>query len=90
MTQYEQYVFNEDKTIPIFNDNIREDGTIDDTVVETYFCPIEFMAFDKAGEYIRLQADCGATNVELRLTFDELKNMLKQIEEGETQAKVSA
>ena len=80
MTQYEHYILSvADKTIPVFNKGIREDGTIDDTQVETYFCPIETIWYDKEEEFIRLQADNGITDVELRLTFDELDNLIKQI-----------
>lgn len=78
-TQFERYIFSNDKTLPIFNDNINEDGTIDDTIVETYFCPINNIYHEPSGDYVRINADNGAADVEIRLEVTDLKKILELI-----------
>jgi len=64
----------------IFTKNIRKDGTVDDQVVETHLAFVESYIIDRKDQFVRLQADDGgATNVEIRLSFDEIKRIVFQI-----------
>lgn len=59
----------------MFNDHIREDGTIDDTIVETYFYPLETLIPEHEKRYIRLLCDAGGFDAETRLAYATLEAM---------------
>jgi hypothetical protein len=52
-------------------DGIREDGTIDDAVVETHYCEIDRLI--EGDGYLRVIADQGFTDVETRIPFAMLE-----------------
>ncbi len=51
-------------------DHINPDGTIDDTVVETYYAPCTGGKLEDG--YIRIFADNGGTDIETRVSFPSL------------------
>jgi hypothetical protein len=56
-------------------DYIREDGTIEDTVVETYYEPLQLIIVESEKRYLRLQCDAGGVDSETRLCYDSLINL---------------
>lgn len=52
-------------------DHIRDDGTIDDTFIETYFRPCESIRLVPcdSGPYLRVFIDDGPTNIETRIPY---------------------
>lgn len=70
------------KKPPIFlTKYVREDGTIEDTIVETHRGLIEKVQFDLADDFIRMRVDNGATDIEVRLTIENMKSLIKEFEE---------
>jgi hypothetical protein len=57
----------------MLKDHIRKDGTIDDTVVETYYEPLQNVIQVPKKEYIRLQCDAGAVDSETRIAYITLE-----------------
>lgn len=49
-------------------DGIDEDGIIEDMEIETYYCPLSYVA--DAGEYLRIGGDNGGTDVEIRVPVE--------------------
>jgi hypothetical protein len=52
---------------------VRADGTVDDTLTETHWRPLT--AIETAQGFMRLRADDGATDIEIRLPYVILENM---------------
>ena len=57
----------------IHNDHVREDGTVDDQVVETFYRSCEGLMVSEDGQYVRVIIDDGAVNVETRIAFSTLE-----------------
>jgi hypothetical protein len=57
----------------IHEDHVNEDGTLDDTAVETQYCPLEYISVPVPFRpYFRIVGDDGPCNVEIRLPFEAL------------------
>lgn len=56
-------------------DYIRDDGTISDTVIETYYEPIKNAIQEQGKAYIRIQCDANAVDSETRIPHELLINM---------------
>jgi len=61
---------------------IREDGSINDTVVKTYYASIEGVRVDRTDKFFRLFFDSGATDTEVRLTFEEIEELYKWMKDN--------
>jgi len=56
-----------------FRDHVRTDGTVDDTQVETFYRPLEYISVPHPFKpYLRVVCDDGLTNIETRIPFDLL------------------
>lgn len=57
---------------------IRDDGTVEGTTAETYFAPIMRVEFDLEDNFIRMFSDNGPTDIETRLSFEDLRKLLDE------------
>lgn len=55
-----------------FEDGVREDGTVEDQMFETFYCEVESVSADERG-YLRIVGDHGTYNVEIRVPFATLE-----------------
>ena len=53
-------------------DHIRQDGTVDDQHIETYYCPPEDIETVDEGHYLRVFVDGPGYNIETRLPYEWL------------------
>ena len=54
------------------NTGVREDGTVDDLDIETYYQPCKGILTDHDLQCVRVLSDNGATDAETRVLFDTL------------------
>lgn len=57
----------------MMTDHIRKDGTIDDTIVETHYEPIQAVIPVPKKAYLRLQCDAGLVDSETRIAYITLE-----------------
>jgi hypothetical protein len=75
----------------LLTEHIREDGTVEGCMVETYFLPLEYVTVTPGeGGYLSVVGDGGAINYEMRLPLDRLRSMILAMEDAAHGALVEA
>lgn len=66
----------------MFSKHIREDGTINDTTVETHYAFIEGIRIDRTDKFFRFFFDSGGTDTEVRLSFTDIEELYKWMKDN--------
>jgi hypothetical protein len=75
----------------LLTEHIREDGTVEGCMVETYFLPLEYVTVTPGEDgYLSVVGDGGAINYEMRLPLDRLRSMILAMEDAAHDALVEA
>jgi hypothetical protein len=75
----------------LLTEHIREDGTVEGCMVETYFLPLEYVTVTPGEDgYLSVVGDGGAINYEMRLPLDRLRSMILAMEDAAHGALVEA